>query len=95
MEKQKKKNMPNSARDFRIPFDFYIVWWQDAYVTLDEKPTLTGNHLTISIGIPLNSDDKEFLHLSGFYDGISNLPKDPFTSIPRSLIKHIVEVKCE
>ena len=72
-----------------------LVWWQDAY-TSNEKtgPKLTegDNTLTLSIGV-IVEEDKDFLHMSHFYDGIGNELSEPFTSIPIGMIKHRKKVK--
>ena len=72
-----------------------IVWWQDAYTTTDGSPEFedtTKSHLTLSMGIVVK-EDKDFIHMSHFYDGISSELQDPFTSIPIGMIKHRKKVK--
>ena len=79
---------------FNIPFNtIHIVWWLDAYVSQEpnfelEKET---DNLTISIGVKIKEDD-EFVHLSHFYDGISNDLLDPITSIPKGMIKKTIKI---
>lgn len=72
-----------------------LIWWQDAYTTTDGHPELENapeSHLTLSMGIVVK-EDKDFLHMSHFYDGISSELQDPFTSIPIGMIKHRKKLK--
>jgi hypothetical protein len=70
------------------PFPIMFVWWQDAYVSTEDKPQLEGDRLTISFGVKAD-EDKEFIHLSHFFCGINQAFTDPFTSIPKGMIKKI------
>lgn len=72
-----------------------VIWWQDAYTTSDGSPEFkrpAASHLTLSMGIVVK-EDKDFLHMSHFYDGISSELQDPFTSIPLGMIKNRKKVK--
>ena len=72
-----------------------IIWWQDAYTTHEGSPEFkddASGHLTLSMGIVVK-EDKDFIHMSHFYDGISSELQDPFTSIPIGMIKHRKRVK--
>lgn len=75
---------------WQIPFkSISIIWWQDAHTTLDDIPKfLDGkSHLTISVGV-IVEEDKEFVYISHFYDGIQNKMDSPYTVIPKGMIKH-------
>jgi hypothetical protein len=71
-----------------------VILWQDAYTTHDKNPEFEKgeNTLTVSVGIVVK-EDKEFLHISHFYDGIANEFNEPYTSIPLGMIKHRKRVK--
>lgn len=72
-----------------------VIWWQDAYTTSDGSPEFNkpaASHLTLSMGIVIR-EDKDFVHMSHFYDGVSSALADPFTSIPLGMIKHRKKVK--
>lgn len=72
-----------------------LIWWQDAYITQEDSPELkdgANGHLTLSMGIVVK-EDKDFVHMSHFYDGISSELQSPFTSIPVGMIKYRKKVK--
>ena len=66
--------------------NIYIVWWQDAYVSLVEPDH--NVKLTISVGWILEKT-KEFMVLSHFWDGIEDKAEDPYTHIPIGMIKKV------
>lgn len=73
-----------------------MIYWQDAYVTTDDKPALDGidGNLTVSIGW-LSKKDKKYTYLSHFFDGIAHELGSPFTAIPNKMIrdKYELEIK--
>lgn len=71
-----------------------LIWWQDAYTTSGQSPEFNAaeRHWTLSMGIVVK-EDKDMVHMSHFFDGISNELQDPFTSIPSGMIKHRKKVK--
>lgn len=70
-----------------------MVWWQDAYTTQDDDPHLTHKDtLTISVGI-IVEEKGGMLHMSHFWDGISQTLLGPFTSIPVGMVKHIKHLR--
>ena len=74
---------------FKCPFkEILIVWWLDAYTSTDEIPEYVDgkDHLTISIGVKVK-EDKDFVYISNYYDGVSNTFNDPWTSIPKGMIR--------
>ena len=80
---------------FDIPFEeITFIFWQDAYVTTDDKPKLgKGSHLTVSFGVKVD-EDKEFVYLSHYYCGINKGLVDPYTVIPKGMVKHthVIEI---
>ena len=65
-----------------------VIFWQDAYTSSESDPEFdkTENSLTLSVGF-IVKEDKDFVHMSHFYDGISSELSEPFTSIPLGMIK--------
>lgn len=79
---------------YKTPFKHVsLVWWQDAYTSQDDDPHLEHKDtLTISMGV-IVEDGTQMLHMSHFYDGISQTLQGPFTSIPKGMIKKIKHIK--
>lgn len=71
-----------------------LIWWQDAYVTTEGSPENEAgkNTLTLTVGMVVK-EDKEFIHVSHFYDGISGELQDPFTTVPKGMVKHRKRIK--
>jgi hypothetical protein len=65
-----------------------VIFWQDAYTSSEGGPEFDKkeNILTLSVGF-IVKEDKDFVHMSHFYDGISSELSEPFTSIPVGMIK--------
>ena len=65
-----------------------VIFWQDAYTSSEGGPEFdkTESILTLSVGF-IVKEDKDFVHMSHFYDGISSELSEPFTSIPLGMIK--------
>lgn len=68
------------------------IYWQDAYVTLKKRPLFKKKHLTISVGW-IVSEDKNFITLSNYYDGIGECFAAPFTVIPYDMVKSMEKLK--
>lgn len=89
----KKKGMLTSTPQFKFPFPkdkFIFVFWKDAYVTVGsiEDPV----DCTISSGVKVKEDD-DYIYLSHFYCGIEKGFSEPYTSIPKGMIKKIISMK--
>lgn len=65
------------------------IFWQDAYVTTDDRPEFKEEHLTISVGHAVK-EDKGMVYVSHFYDGIGSNWESPWTAIPKAWIKRRV-----
>lgn len=81
----------------KLPFKkpIVVIEWQDAYTCSDEEDPKfkdAKNHYTLSFGVIVD-EDKDFYHVSHFFDGISNSFQDPFTSIPKGVVKSIKKLK--
>lgn len=81
--------------DYKVPFkEIMFVWWIDAYITLDNSPKYedgSHKHLTISIGVKVD-EDEDFIYLSNYYDGVAHKFTDPWTSIPKGMIRQVKHV---
>lgn len=64
----------------------YRVDWQDAYVTISNRPKFKKKCLTVSVGF-IVLENKEFLIMSHFYNGIEKTFDAPFTIIPIGMVK--------
>lgn len=70
----------------KLHFNYWIVWWKDAYVTLD--PPEADTKLTITIGAMIKEDDLG-IYLSNYWDGVAETFDVPITYIPKLMIQHV------
>lgn len=75
-------------RPIKAKIELSAVFWQDAYITQEEDPELEGGgqQLTLSVG-KITREDKDFIYVSHFYDGIGGAWESPWTIIPKGMIR--------
>lgn len=75
-----------------IPGKIEAVWWQDAYVTTDDKPEFDKEHLTLTVGHVVKQD-KTLIYISNYYDGIGETWDSPWTAVPKAWVKKRLTLK--